>query len=117
MWAQAGIPVPSIPFTGNVDAWAAAHGRVLPGSALPGSVLPAPGDAVLYGTGPQSTATSVHTGLVVEVWPDDAVVTVEGDAGPAPSGQLSVIINGPFLIGDSASYNGVAVYAVAQPVP
>ena len=79
----------------------------------PARVLPAPGDAVLYGTGPQSTATSVHTGLVVQVWPDSAVVTVEGDAGPAPSGQLAVIINGPFLPADS-SFNGVGVYAVAQ---
>jgi hypothetical protein len=111
VWAHAGIPVSSIPFTGNIYAWAAAHGRI-----VPPNVLPAPGDALLYGTGPQSTATSVHTGLVVQVWPDGAVVTVEGDAGPAPSGQLSVIINGPFLPRDSASYNGVAVYAVAQPV-
>ncbi len=112
VWARAGIPVPSIPFTGNIYTWAAAHGRI-----VPGNVLPAPGDALLYGTGPQSTASSVHTGLVVEVWPDSAVLTVEGDAGPAPSGQLSVIINGPFLPRDSANYNGVPVYAVAQPVP
>jgi hypothetical protein len=111
VWGQAGIGVPSIPFTGNIYAWGAAHGRI-----VPGTVLPAPGDAVLYGTGPQSTATSVHTGLIVEVWPDGAVLTVEGDAGPAPSGQLSVIINGPFLPSDSASYNGVPVYAIVQPV-
>ncbi len=107
-----GSPIPSIPFTGNIYAWAAAHGRI-----LPSNVLPAPGDAVLFGTGPGSTATSVHTGLVVEAWPDDAVLTVEGDAGPAASGQLATIINGPFLIRDSESYNGVPVYAVAQPVP
>ena len=77
-------------------------GRRADGGSCPW-VLPAPGDALLYGTGPQTTATSVHTGLVVQVWPDDAVVTVEGDAGPAPSGQLSTIINGPFLVRDSAS--------------
>ena len=111
VWAHAGVPIPSIPFTGNIYAWAAAHGRI-----VPPNVLPAPGDAVLYGTGPQSTATSVHTGLVVQVWPDSAVVTVEGDAGPAPSGQLAVIINGPFLPADSSNFNGVGVYAVAQPV-
>jgi len=110
VWEQAGIPVPSIPFTGNIYAWAAAHGRI-----LPATTLPAPGDAVLYGTGPQSTATSVHTGAVVQVWPDGAVVTVEGDAGPAPDGQGAVIVNGPYLLTDSASYNGFAVYAVAQP--
>ncbi len=112
VWAHAGIPVPPIPFTGNIYAWAAGQGRV-----LPSSVLPAPGDAVLYGTGPQSTATSVHTGLIVEVWPDGAVLTIEGDAGPAPTGALNVVVNGPFLLSDSASYNGFAVYAVAQPVP
>ena len=111
VWAHAGIPIPSMAFTGNMYGWAVAHGRI-----LPGNVLAAPGDAVLYGTGPESTASSVHVGLVVEVWPDDAVVTVEGDAGPAPTGQLATIVNGPFVISDSASYNGVAVYAVAQPV-
>ena len=76
---------------------------------------PAPGDAVLYGTGPWSTATSVHVGLVVQVWPDGAVVTVEGDAGPAPTGSLAVVVNGPYLPSQSASYNGVPVYAFARP--
>ena len=112
VWESSGIPVPSMPFTGSIYSWAAAHGRLLPASALP-----APGDAVLYGTGPQNPATSVHTGAVVQVWPDGAVVTVEGDAGPAPTGQLAVVINGPFLPADSASYNGFGVYAFAQPGP
>jgi hypothetical protein len=111
VWEHAGIPVPSIAFTGNIYAWAAAHGRILPGTALP-----APGDAILFGTGPGSTATSVHTGIVVQVWPDGAVVTVEGDAGPAPNGALNTVINGPFLPRDSQAYNGFAVYAMARPV-
>ena len=33
---------------------------------------PLPGDAVLYGTGPGSTATSVHVGSWSQVWPDGA---------------------------------------------
>ncbi len=70
---------------------------------------------MLYGTGPQSAATSVHVGVVVQVWPDGAVVTIEGDAGPAPSGSLAVVINGPYLPWDSASYNGFPVYAFADP--
>jgi len=53
-------------------------------AVLPPSATPVPGDAVLYGTSPYSTATSVHTGIVAQVWPDGAVVTIEGDAGPAP---------------------------------
>ena len=52
-------------------SWAAAHGAVLPPTAMP-----AVGDAVLYGTGPQSTATSVHVGIVTQVWPDGAIMTV-----------------------------------------
>ena len=76
---------------------------------------PSPGDAVLYGTGPGSTATSLHVGIVVQVWPDGAVVTVEGDAGPAPTGSLAVVINGPYLPSQSAVYNGMPVYAWADP--
>ena len=67
--------------------------------------------------GPRTVATSVHTGVVAEVWPDGAVITVEGDAGPAVDGSLAVVMNGPFLLSDSATYNGFPVYAIAQPAP
>ena len=106
-----GIPVPSIPFTGNIYRMG---GRPRPDRARHG--LPAPGDAVLYGTGPQSTATSVHTGLVVQVWPDDAVVTVEGDAGPAPSGQLARSSTARSCSRTRRRTTACPVYAVAQPV-
>jgi len=109
VWQRAGIPIPSYPFTGSIYNWAAANTRVLPVTASP-----VPGDAVLYGTGPYSTASSVHVGLVMQVWPDGAVVTIEGDAGPAPSGSLAVVVNGPYLPRQSAGYNGVPVYAFAQ---
>jgi hypothetical protein len=111
VWRQAGIPIPSYSFTGNIYYWAAAHTALLGAASLP-----APGDAVLYGSGPQTVGTSVHTGIVVEVWPDGAVITVEGDAGPAPTGELAVVTNGPFLTLDSQEYNGFGVYAFAQPV-
>jgi hypothetical protein len=110
VWEQAGVAIPSYAFTGDIYDWAAAHGGVLPPTAAP-----LPGDAVLYGTGPWSTATSVHVGLVVQVWPDGAIVTVEGDAGPNATGHLAVIINGPYLPTHSTQYNGVPVYAFAQP--
>ena len=109
VWEQAGVPVPSYPFTGNIYDWAAANTEVLPPSATP-----VPGDAVLYGTGPYSPATSLHVGLVMQVWPDGAIVTVEGDAGPAPSGSLAVIVNGPYLSSQSLQYNGMPVYAFAR---
>jgi hypothetical protein len=89
--------------------WAQDHTEVLPPTAVP-----LPGDAVLYGSGPWSTSSSVHVGLVAQVWPDGAIVTIEGDAGPAASGSLAVIINGPYLPSQSASYNGMPVYAFAR---
>jgi CHAP domain len=109
-WRQAGYPIPSYAFTGDVYYWAGGHGALLPPSATP-----APGDAVLYGTGPQSVASSVHMAIVTQVWPDGAIDTVDGDSGPGRDGWLSVTINGPFLPSDSLSYNGVGIYAFAQP--
>jgi hypothetical protein len=110
VWEQAGVPIPSYPFTGNIYDWAASNTAVIPPTESP-----VPGDAVLYGTGPWSTATSLHVGLVMQVWPDGAIVTIEGDAGPAPSGSLAVVVNGPYLPSMSAEYNGMPVYAFAQP--
>jgi hypothetical protein len=109
-WEHAGVPIPSFPFTGSIFDWAAATTQVLPPTASP-----LPGDAVLYGTGPWSTATSLHVGLVMQVWPDGAIVTIEGDAGPGPNGSLAVVINGPYLPSQSPAYNGMPIYAFAVP--
>ena len=110
VWQRAGVPIPSYAFTGDIYSWAADNTAVLPSNAAP-----QPGDAVLYGTGPSSTATSLHVGLVMQRWPDGAIVTVEGDAGPAPSGSLAVVVNGPYLPAQSANYNGMPIYAFAAP--
>ena len=71
--------------------------------------------AVLYGTGPQNVHTSVHVAIVTQVWPDGAIDTVEGDAGPGPMGGFNVIINGPFLPSDSLTFNGFGIFAYAVP--
>ena len=102
--------MPSYAFTGDIFTWAAHNGAVLPPTATP-----VPGDAVLYGTGPATTSTSVHVGIVAQVWPDGAIDTIEGDAGPGDTGYLAVVVNGPFLPGDSGWYNGFGIYAFAQP--
>ena len=109
VWRQAGIPIPSYAFTGDIYYWAADHTGLLPPTATP-----LPGDAVLYGTGPWTTSSSVHVGLVAEVWPDGAIVTVEGDAGPGAVGHLAVVINGPYLPSESVTSNGFPIYAFAQ---
>jgi hypothetical protein len=109
-WEQGGIPIPSYPFTGSIYNWARAHGSVLSSTQLP-----IPGDVVLYGTGPWSTSSSVHVGVIAQVWPDGAIITIEGDAGPSAVGHFAVVINGPFLPRDSATYNGFPIYAFGDP--
>ena len=109
-WENAGVPIPRYAFTGDIWNWAAQYG-----GALPPTVTPAVGDAVLYGSGPSSTATSVHVGIVTQVWPDGAIMTVGGDSGPGRDGYLSVALDGPFLPWDSGVYNGVGIYGFAQP--
>ncbi len=110
VWRHAGVAIPSYAFVGDVYNWAAEHTRVLAPTARP-----APGDEVLYGTGPANVKTAVHMGVVAQVWPDGAIDTVEGDAGPGPTGGLNVIINGPFLPSDSLTYNGAGIFAYAVP--
>ena len=112
VWERAGVPIPSYPFTGEH-----LHLGGRPHRGAPADRAPVPGDAVLYGTGPWSTASSVHVGLVMQVWPDGAIVTIEGDAGPAPSGSLAVVVNGPYLPSSRRTYNGSPVYAFAVLTP
>ncbi len=73
VWRQEGIPIPSLAFTGDVYNWARASTYVEGPRHTP-----RPGDAVLFGTGPATVATSVHTGIVEAVYPG-YLVTIEGD--------------------------------------
>jgi hypothetical protein len=110
-WQTAGYAIPSYAFTGDIYTWAAANGAVLSADQLP-----VPGDVVLYGTGPWSTDTSVHVGVITQVWPDGAYVSVDGDSGPSDSGWLSVVVNGPFSIQAAETLpNTTPIYAFAQP--
>jgi len=109
-WEAVGVAIPKYPFVGDIYTWAAANTHVLSAT----QVLQ-PGDAVLYGTGPSSTATAVHVGIIAQVWPDGAIDTIEGDSGPGPYGYYSVTVNGPYLPSHSKEYNGVGIFAVAVP--
>ena len=110
VWRAAGVGIPHFAFVGDVYTWAAGHTAVLPAAARPRA-----GDFVLYGTGPQNVDTAVHIGIVAQVWPDGAIDTIEGDAGPGPMGGYNVIINGPFLPAQSLTYNGFPIFAYAVP--
>jgi hypothetical protein len=106
VWDSVGIPIPRFAWVPDIYTWAAARGR-----AIPGSQRPEPGDLLLYGTVPPNPANLPHVAVVVEVWPDGAVTTVDGDSGPEPTGQFAVTTNGPFLPAYSLSYNGMPVFA------
>ncbi|MET9316415.1 CHAP domain-containing protein [Kribbella sp. NPDC003505] len=75
-WRQAGIQIPDYGFTGDIYTWGQGTGRT-----HDGDTGMRPGDIVLYGTGPDSTDTSVHTGVVVAVGTDGTITTVEGNSG------------------------------------
>ncbi len=109
-WNQAGIPSITDGFTGDLFNWAAGNTAVLPGNGTP-----AAGDIVFYGTGPQSTSTSVHDGIVAQTWPDGSLITIEGDSGPGPAGSLGVTLNGPFQAQRSFEVNGDAIYGYGEP--
>ncbi|GAA0923504.1 hypothetical protein GCM10009554_01680 [Kribbella koreensis] len=76
-WRQAGINIPNYGFTGDIYTWGQGKGR-----AHSTNTGMQPGDIVLYGTGPQNTDTSVHTGVVVAVG-NGKITTVEGNASNA----------------------------------
>lgn len=103
VWGHAGVPIPSYPFTGSIYEWGQAAGLVLPPSAFP-----APGDVVLYGTGPQNTSTSLHTGIVVAADPTTSEIeTIEGDVNHA-------VVFLPWHVPASTSPDG-QIYAYVEP--
>jgi hypothetical protein len=74
VWRQAGSSIPNYGFTGDIYTWGQGKGR-----AHSTNTGMQPGDIVLYGTGPQNTDTSVHTGIVVAVG-TGTITTVEGNS-------------------------------------
>lgn len=106
VWRHAGVKVPTEAFTGAVYRWAAANGRVLPPSATP-----SPGDAVFFGSGPDSPATSLHMGIITEVTAGGEIVEVDGDYGH----QVTRV--GPYPPSQAAlSGEPGPIYGYAQPV-
>src|SRR5204862_6198281 len=104
-WQRAGIPIGRLPFTGWIYDWAASNTYVLGRKATP-----KPGDVVLFGTGPGSVHSSVHMGVVEDVYPR-WIVTIEGDAARRVL-RLAVPLDRPTRIGEPGP-----IYAFASPLP
>lgn len=97
VWERAGVPLKGgtapYAYSGSIYEWAKAHeAGSLPSSApgdpplstalpngarvLPRTAMPAPGDAVLFGTGPRD---SDHIAIVERVFPGGQITTINGN--------------------------------------
>jgi len=63
VWRQAGVAVPTLPFSGALFSWAQSRGL-----AYPPTATPQPGWAVFFGSGPENPSTSLHVALVEAVY-------------------------------------------------
>lgn len=104
VWRHAGVPVPSLAFTGYLYDWAKATTSVHGARGVPEA-----GDAVLFGTGPSSVSTSRHVGIVEADYPG-YLVTIEGDALHGVR-RFVVPTRNPQRIGEPGP-----IYAYASPV-
>jgi hypothetical protein len=129
VWKRAGVPLEgstaTYAYSGTVYEWAEAHegggltGATAPGEppfstaepngagVLPPTATPAPGDAVLYGSG--STASD-HIGIVERVFPGGQITTIDGNFGNR------VARSGPFLPSQAVQYGMPApIFGYAHP--
>jgi hypothetical protein len=128
VWKKAGVPLhgptATYGYSGTIYEWAKAHeggpfAVRAPGDpplsapeangarVLPPSATPAPGDAVLYGSGPQA---SDHVGIVERVFPGGQITTIDGNFGDR------VARSGPFLPSQALQRGMPApIFGYAQP--
>jgi hypothetical protein len=130
VWKRAGVPLEgstaSYAYSGSIYKWAEAHEGnpfAVPGPgdpplstpdangarALPATATPTPGDAVLYGSGPEY-GESAHVGIVERVFPGGQITTIDGNFGDR------VARSGPFLPSQAVEYGMPGpVYGFAHP--
>ncbi|MGN6258878.1 MAG: CHAP domain-containing protein [Solirubrobacterales bacterium] len=128
VWKKAGVPLhgstATYAYSGTIYEWAKAHeggpfAVTAPGDpplstpepngarVLPPSATPAPGDAVLYGSGPTA---SDHVGIVERVFGGGQITTIDGNFGDR------VARSGPFLPSQAVQWGMPApIFGYAQP--
>ncbi len=130
VWEKAGVPLKGgtapYAYSGSIYEWAKAHesGPSLPGGAAPGeppfsqaepngarvlppTATPAPGDAVLFGAGPQA---SDHIAIVERVLGGGQITTIDGNY----SDRVARV--GPFLPSHAVESGEPApIFGYAQP--
>ncbi|GAA3037369.1 CHAP domain-containing protein [Actinokineospora globicatena] len=93
VWRRAGVNIPLLPFTGDVFTWGKGKGL-----AYRDLTRARPGDVLLFGTGPQNTATSTHIGIVERV-DGNRVTLIEGNAGDAVQRRTHTLSHNTFYGG------------------
>lgn len=76
VWRKSGVDIGILPFTGDVYTWGQERGLAYGKNNLDSA---RPGDVLMFGTGPSSTATSTHIGIVESV-KGDKVTLIEGNS-------------------------------------
>jgi uncharacterized protein YukE/cell wall-associated NlpC family hydrolase len=95
VWRESGVDIPSLPFTGDVYTWGQERGLAYDAGAL-GQARP--GDVLLFGTGPESTSTSTHIGIVESV-DGDQVTLIEGNSSDRVQRVTHSLSSGKFYGG------------------
>ena len=76
VWRKAGVNIPQYAFTGDVYNWGKRKGKSYGKANLKKATK---GDVLLFGTGPSSTKTSTHIGIVKSV-SGSSVTLIEGNS-------------------------------------
>ncbi|MFI9250102.1 peptidoglycan-binding protein [Streptomyces sp. NPDC053069] len=93
-WRQAGVDFHTA-FSGDFYYYGREHGTLHSGLSNP-----QPGDAIVFGSGPQNTNTSVHVGIIEKANADGTVDTIEGNSSdqvirhhfdPASRGAYAIV--------------------------
>jgi 3D (Asp-Asp-Asp) domain-containing protein len=117
VWRQAGVPMQVTFFSAGPYTYGLEHQTLFkaPGRPPRGATPPL-GAALMYGTGPQNTSTSLHVNLVSTVNPDGSFMTIGGNEG------AHVALSGPCRLtaGPGTHLRGPGcdsrpVYAISAP--
>jgi hypothetical protein len=118
VWRQAGVPMQVTFFSAGPYAYGLEHQTLFkaPGRP-PGGATPPLGAALMYGTGPQNTSTSLHVNLVTAVNPDGSFMTIGGNEGGhvALSGPCRLTTTGPGTHLRGPGCDSRPVYAISAP--
>lgn len=106
VWEKAGVGLEGgtapYAYSGSFYSWVKGHG----GRDLPRAAAPAPGDAVMFGTGPNDSA---HVGIVESVFGDE-ITTIDGNYGDRVARVGPFPVSAAVLFGEPG-----AIWAYAEP--